>query len=150
MSTPLKKTIIVACDRAHAFKVFTERVDVWWPRSHRRFDASTLSFEPKVGGQLFEQATGTDERAVFGEVLCWEPPTRLCYSWNPGGGVGPTHVEVSFVEDNEQTRVDITHSEGDSQLGDNWRTRVKRFGSAWDEVLPALQHYIANKDRGDR
>jgi len=31
---PVRKSIVVACSREHAFKTYTEALDSWWPRRH--------------------------------------------------------------------------------------------------------------------
>ncbi len=117
-------------------------MNAWWPHSHRRFDASTLSFEAHVGGR-FVETSPSGEEAVFGEVLHWEPPHRIAYSWNPGSSVGPTEVDVRFIGEGAETRVEVTHSEAESGLGDEWRKRVQIFERAWDSVLPALSEHLA-------
>ncbi len=137
MSEPIRRTLHLAVPVAHAFNVFTRHVDAWWPSSHRKFEDSTLSFEASVGGRFLE-TSASGEQAVFGEVRLWEPPHRVAYSWFPGSSAGPTEVDVRFVSEGEQTRVEITHSEAESGLGDKWPERVQLFVRAWDSVLPAF------------
>lgn len=137
----LERSITVRCSPKHAFTVFTQRVDLWWPQSHRRWDGSAMVIEPGVGGRFLERHPSGEE-ALLGEVLEWAPPDFLAYTWYPGGGTGPTTVEVRFLARGASTAVEVIHSEGRSGLGDQWPERVKKFAKAWDEVLPALARSI--------
>ena len=141
MSEPLEKSVRVRCSVQHAFTVFTERVDTWWPRGHRRFEDSSLRLEPHVGGRFIEER-GEDSKEL-GEVRAWDPPTRVCFSWWPGALEGPTEVEVRFIEDGDATLVEVTHRVGDSGLGGAWPGRVAIFGRNWDDVLEALREHVS-------
>ncbi|MEZ4439278.1 MAG: SRPBCC domain-containing protein [Polyangiaceae bacterium] len=141
MNTPLERRIEVRCSVAHAFATFTERVDLWWPPSHRRFSDSHLVLEGRVGGRFYERAPSGSE-AELGEVLIWEPPQRLRYSWWPGADDRPTEVDVLFRAAGEVTVVEVIHREASSGLGPRWPERVKRFEAGWGAVLPALKRAI--------
>jgi uncharacterized protein YndB with AHSA1/START domain len=138
MSESLQKQILVDCDPRHAFEVFTAQLDGWWPSSHRRFGASRLEIEPRVGGR-FSEVSEDGERAELGEVVRWEPPHRVTYTWNPGSSTGPTEVDVTFAAKGEQTLVCVTHREGQTR---QWQERVAKFKTSWDVVLPAYGEYI--------
>lgn len=146
MSAPLERSLTVRCSVEHAFDTFTARVDLWWPPGHRRLDGSRLAIESRVGGRFFER-DDRGEEALLGEVVRWEPPHRLTYTWYPGARVGPTLVDVRFVAEGAATRVEVTHSEGDAALGDEWPTRVARFERAWARVLPAFERCVETEDR---
>ena len=137
MSEPVEKSIAVRCSVAHAFRVFTERIDLWWPPSHRKDPASVLFLEAGEGGRFGERLPGGDER-ILGQVLVWEPPERLVYSWWPGAIDAPTRVEVRFGAEAEATRVEVRHTIGESGLGDGWPSRAAIFTRAWDQVLSAF------------
>ena len=137
MSEPIRRAINVRCPVAHAFAVFTERLDLWWPPSHRRSPAGTLSMEGRVGGRFVER-TESGEEHLLGEVMHWEPPHRLAYTWYPGAIERPTLVQIRFVEHDGHTRVEVEHAEGDAALGEQWPVRAQKFNDAWSEVLPAL------------
>jgi uncharacterized protein YndB with AHSA1/START domain len=142
MSEPLQRTVRVRCPLAHAFDVFTARLDLWWPQKHRRFGASQLFLEARVGGRFFERSD-TGEEARLGEVVRCEPPHRITYTWYPGAVSGPTEVDVRFTGEGEHTVVEVLHSEGQSGLGDAWPQRVELFGRAWAHVLPAFAGFIS-------
>ena len=134
MSRSIRHEVRVRCSVMHAFETFTSRVDLWWPPSHRRFDVSELRIEPGVGGRFVERAATGEEHAL-GEVLRWEPPDRLTYAWRPASVGGPTHVDVRFVEDGDETLVEVTHLEGETTA---WDEKVALFQRAWGAVLPAF------------
>lgn len=142
---PLERTIEVRCSVEHAFTVFTRRIDLWWPPSHKKFADSRLLFEERAGGRFFERAASGSE-ADLGEVLVWEPPQRVRYSWWPGADDKPTEVEVLFRAEGDVTVVEVTHSEANAGLGDRWPERVKKFEKGWGAVLAAFQAQIESED----
>ncbi len=116
--TPVRKTVIVKTDAAHAFRVFTEELDSWWPRSHHigKAPMKKAVLETKAGGRCYsEQTDGTE--CDWGRVLVWEPPRRLVIAWQvtPAWGYEPdlaksSEVEVRFTPQSEgTTRVDLEH-----------------------------------------
>ena len=138
MTNSLRKTIRVRCSVSHAFRIFTEQVDIWWPPGHRKFENSRMCFEVHEGGRFFEQSTAGEE-AVLGEVLACEPPHRISYTWHPGKIELPTLVEISFEADGEETIVNVVHSEGNAALGDKWPERAQLFTRGWNHVLTAFE-----------
>jgi len=138
MNDPLHKQVFVRCSPAHAFTTFTQRIDAWWPPSHRKHDDSRMELDARDGGHFIEYASD-GQTTIFGEVVECLPPKRIVYTWNPGRGAGPTTVTVSFHPEGEGTRVEVLHVEGDSQLGEQWRERVAIFDRAWTSVLRAFQ-----------
>lgn len=146
MSRPITKEIRVRCSVSHAFSTFTQSIDSWWPASHRRESNSALEMEGRVGGRFVERLAGGKERRL-GEVLQWEPPHRLKYSWYLGAITGPTEVTIEFLADGDHTIVHVRHAEGGAAMGDQWEPRAQGFTRAWSEVLPAFQRWIENSDR---
>lgn len=69
VDTSVRQSIIVHAPRAHAFKVFTEGFDSWWPRSHRigKGEPFTGILECREGGRWFERAA--DDPSATG-VAC--------------------------------------------------------------------------------
>ena len=109
-------TTLVEVDPATAFAVFTEDVDAWWkhgPRYRVHPDrASSMRFEPGVGGRLVEvYAESTDEAFEHGKVSVWDPPKRLVFEMS-GRDFQPsetTDVEVRFDRVGAATRVTVEH-----------------------------------------
>ena len=102
----------------HAFKVFTEGFDTWWPRSHHigKQPMKKAMIETRPGGRCYGQsADGID--SDWGRVLVWDPPHRLVIAWQvtaewqfePDASKS-SEVEVRFTpEADGSTRVDLEH-----------------------------------------
>jgi len=143
VSDPIRRSILVRATPERAFAVFTEQIDAWWPPSHRKGGASTtFVLEPREGGRFFQRTAEGDELAL-GEVVRFEPPEHLVYTWHPGSDVGPTTVEIRFTAEPEGTRVDVVHSEGDSGLAERWTDRAAIFERSWPVVLDAFAAHLS-------
>lgn len=117
-SAPVRKSITVNATAERAFRVFTEGIDSWWPRSHH-IGSSPMQqaiVEPRAGGRCYSrQLDGTD--CDWATVLVWEPPHRFVMAWQitPAWGYQPdlgqsSEVEVRFTPLGEgATRVDLEH-----------------------------------------
>ncbi|HXC56754.1 MAG TPA: SRPBCC family protein [Rhizomicrobium sp.] len=113
---PLRKTLVVAAAQAHAFDVFTNGIDRWFPRSHS-IGASPLLrsvVESRLGGRWYSVHEDGSE-AVIGVMKVWEPPHRIVFSWEinaqwkADAGVA-SEVEVTFTaEGPSSTRVALEH-----------------------------------------
>lgn len=136
MSEPVRKVVRVECGVEHAFDVFTSRIDLWWPRSHRRFEDSVMLLEPAIGGR-FAERTPAGEEVRLGEVFRCDPPYAISYTWYPGAIKDPTTVDVHFLDNGDYTVVEVIHREGDSCLGDAWPRRAQVFVRNWEAVLAA-------------
>ena len=139
---PVKKTLTVRASRETAFRVFTEGFDRWWPRSHH-IGGEVVRFvlEPRAGGRWYEQ--GEDGKdCPWGEVVAFEPPTRLLLTWrlNAKWEYDPaahSEVEVLFTAlDESTTRVDFEHRgiEGLGEGADQIRTSIDS-PEGWGAIL---------------
>lgn len=138
VTAPVKKIIEVKVDQAAAFRTFTERIGDWWP-------VSTHSIEPEetvaiemgchLGGSIMERHRD-GSTATWGEVLAWDPPHRVVFSWNPSYEERPsTEVEVQFVAiAASETRVELQHR-GWERLGDAGTSMRADYESGWVVVL---------------
>jgi uncharacterized protein YndB with AHSA1/START domain len=131
------KTILVRCPIEVAFRVWTEQIDRWWPKGHSRSSNrnTTVYLERRVGGRLYER-TPDGVEYTWGEVLVWEPPQYLAYSWYLGSSTErPTHVDVQFSAHTEgYTQVAIIHR-GPELIGELWTHTNAQFAVAWGHVL---------------
>jgi hypothetical protein len=75
MSDSIEKQVVVRCSVEHAFEVFTDRIDLWWPLSHRPKGATRLVLGAEVGGRLYATMAAGD--ALMGEVIECEVPSRI-------------------------------------------------------------------------
>ena len=144
MSEPVVTTVTVACSQRHAFDVFTSKVNMWWPNNHRKFNDSTLLFEKQMGGRFLE-VSSTGEEVERGIVFHWDPPRCFKYTWYPAMVNVPTEVEVSFLPQENQTKVTVVHSESKDETAPNWPQRAKLFKTSWAEVLPIFQTYCSQE-----
>lgn len=140
MNRPLERSIQVNCPVERAFTLFVTRLNDWWPKSHRPSATSELSLEPFVGGRILARIGDADVK-LMGEVLVYEPPSLLIYTWYPGALDRPTRVEVRFKPTDDGSLVEVIHSEGDSGLSEKWDERVKSFIKGWSAVLPAFAEF---------
>ncbi|WP_326833859.1 SRPBCC family protein [Amycolatopsis rhabdoformis] len=115
---PIRKTITVHCGREHAFKVYTEGFDSWWPREHHLGDGELAEavMEGREGGRWYERLTDGSE-CDWGRVLVWEPPGRVVLAWQIDGDwkadpdpARASEIEVRFTAEGPgTTRVDVEH-----------------------------------------
>ena len=115
---PVHKSITVKAGAEHAFRVFTEEFDSWWPRTHHigKSPMKRAIIESRAGGRCYsEQLDGTD--CDWGTVLVWEPPRRFVLAWQitHEWGYEPdleksSEVEVRFTPESDgSTRIDLDH-----------------------------------------
>ncbi|MEZ4657966.1 MAG: SRPBCC domain-containing protein [Caldilineaceae bacterium] len=138
------KSITVQCPQALAFRVWTTDVDLWWPKAHvLSGDPNTeVRLEEHVGGRFYER-TSSGEEKTWGEILTWEPPHRLAFTWYLGTDAQqPTVVDVRFHAENaRRTRVDLEHR-GPDLIGELWNSRVERFIAGWDAVFESYTKFF--------
>ena len=79
----VRREITVNAPPERAFAVFAEQFDTWWPRSHqhrrgRSWPRWSSSRAPAAAGT---SRASTAASAMWGEVLAYDPPSRLTLSW---------------------------------------------------------------------
>jgi uncharacterized protein YndB with AHSA1/START domain len=145
---------------ADAFDVFTREIDLWWRQGPRFRIAGRrrgqLSFEPGVGGRLFETVELDAGPRVFevGTILAWDPPARLVFEWR---GVNfakdeSTRVEVTFRAAGESTLVTVRHT-GFAALRPDHPARhgleaaafSRMIGLWWADLMSALREHVASR-----
>jgi hypothetical protein len=138
--SPIERSVTVRCRVDHAFEVFTARMASWWPLAkHSVGEERTrdVVLEPRVGGRFYER-TDDGEEHEWGQVLVWDPPSSLSYTWHPGRTVEEqTLVEMRFVDLGDgSTRVEVAHS-GWERLGVQAEARRNNYtgDDAWPGVL---------------
>jgi hypothetical protein len=135
----IRKTIVVRCDLDTAFRTWTERIDVWWPKGHSRSGdpRTTIVLERHAGGRLYERTPDGVEYA-WGQVIAWDPPHHFAWHWYLGSSAErPTRVEVHFsAQSSGDTRVELLHH-GPELIGEQWGRTSAIFDTAWAHVLAA-------------
>jgi uncharacterized protein YndB with AHSA1/START domain len=132
---PVLRSVAVAVDAERAFEVFTRRIGDWWPLAqYGCFGEETdgVAFE---GARLVERSKSGGE-AVWGEILAWEPPFRIAFTWHPGAedGAPMTEVEVRFRPQGGSTTVELEHT-GWERLGEGWEESRSQYENGWPAVL---------------
>jgi uncharacterized protein YndB with AHSA1/START domain len=126
-TAPVVRSVEVAAAPERAFAVFTEGIGAWWPLGTHSL-AGDRCRDARFEDGLLVEVDDAGHRAVWGEVLVWQPPHRLSITFHPGREVG-TRVDVEFTSAGEGTRVVLTHH-GWEALGD--RAAQIRAGYASD------------------
>jgi len=115
---PVRKSLRVRSNAERAFRVFTQEMDSWWPRTHHIGNSPMKSVvvEPRTGGSIYtNQEDGTICR--WGSVVAWEPPYRFVMAWqiDPTWKFEPylskcSEVELLFTpSDDGTTLVELEH-----------------------------------------
>ena len=132
----VRKSVVVDCSPEHAFEVFTDRLDTWWPfETHRPGEDMPVSatFEPQPGGRVYHTlADGTE--LEWATVLVWEPPSRLVVDWHVTPRNPSTELEIRFLPEGEGTRVEVEHR-GWERYGDDAAETYASYNGGWDVVL---------------
>jgi uncharacterized protein YndB with AHSA1/START domain len=145
MVEPVRKSVRVRAGVERAYRVFTEEMDRWWPRTHHIGNSpmKRVVVEGRVGGSVYtEQEDGTP--CAWGSVLAWEPPHRLVLAWQvrPDWKFEPdaakcSEVEVTFTPaDDGTTLVELEHR-GFERHGGNFAGMREQVNSAggWGTML---------------
>jgi len=112
---PVRKQVIVTAAPDRAFRVFTDGMVRWWPKSHsiNGSPIAAIVIEPKVGGRWFERGEDGSE-CEWGKVLAWSPPGRLVLAWqiDKTWRYDPalvSELELRFRPEGNGTRVELEH-----------------------------------------
>ncbi len=133
MSTSVRSEIIVEAPPERAFRVFTQKIESWWPSSHHisKVPMKNVIMDGRENGRWYE--VGTDgSQCDWGRVLVWDPPRRLVLAWQLTAewqfdADFMTEVEINFVPvDNRRTRVALEHR------------NLERYGVKAAEVRDAI------------
>jgi len=99
----IKKELTVNAAQETAFRVFSQKMDLWWPRSHHvgKTPLVKMILEPKPKGRWYSTHEG-GEVCEVGFVRDYEPNTRLVLIWQLNGEFRHdpelhTEVEINFV-----------------------------------------------------
>ena len=138
--TPIKKEVLVAASQDTAFKVFTSKMDAWWPRTHHIGKTPLVSsvLEPRVNGRWYSRHEDGSEVNI-GYVLSWDPYGRVVLIWqvNSDFQCDPdlkTEIEVLFIpEGAAKTLVKLEHRNLE-RLGGGEKT-VEAMDRGWALIL---------------
>src|SRR3954471_12538312 len=125
---------------AHVFDVFTGQIGSWWDTDHHILGAplAEMIFERYVGGHIIDRGIdGSQSR--WARVLAYEPPTRVCFSWDinlhwqlESDPAETSEVEIVFTElSPDRTHVALTHRHLDRH-GEGWESMRDAVAAGWD------------------
>jgi uncharacterized protein YndB with AHSA1/START domain len=102
----------------------------------RWFMPGTL--EPRAGGRInFESE---EDGGTVGEVMVWDPPRKLEFSWMREGGRGPQSIVGWQLEpDGEGTLLTLEHRGVD-------RASASGYCAGWHDFLDRLPRHLAGED----
>ena len=141
---PIRRSVTVSCAQEHAFLVFTERMDSWWPiETHSRaaidregegVKTDRIELQGRVGGQVIEHVSdGTS--LPWGEIIAWDPPRRMVLAWRPHSRPQPpTEVEVTFTPRGGGTLVELEHR-GWERLSEDYSELYGSYAGSWVATL---------------
>lgn len=136
---PIRMEVLVRRSTQDAFSLFTTRMTEWWPMQRFTFGPGRsyeVVMEPYIGGRFYERYQDGDEFTI-GEVLAWERPNRVVFTWR-GRWALPTEVSVQFTQEEPLvTRVQVEHS-GWELLGRAGIELRNGYANGWPAVLAAF------------
>jgi len=142
---PVVKAVSVRVAPTRAFEIFARDLAHWWPLAqfHTGPDPVECAIEPRIGGRVFERAVDGRE-TVWGTVVAYEPPHRLCFTWIVGLAAELAQlIELRFQPEGPGTRVELTHS-GWEKLGDAAAAQRERYDRGWATIIERCYAEYAN------
>jgi uncharacterized protein YndB with AHSA1/START domain len=135
---PIHREILVDAGPDTAFELFTRHIGAWWPLGDFSLFGPSASVSFEEGGLLMER--GPDGvSACWGEVIKWDPPAAVSFTWHPGNPDFSSSVTVTFEARAEKTLVTLTH-EGWEAFADPEAARAQ-YDKGWPVVL---DHYAGH------
>ncbi|PYQ48287.1 MAG: ATPase [Acidobacteria bacterium] len=144
----VRREVIVEAAADRAFRVFTEKMDTWWPPEHHigKIPMKNIVLDRRNNGDWYE--VGTDgSRCDWGRVLIWDPPRRVVLTWQLTAEwqydkAFITEVEINFTPLAEgRTRVALEHRNLE-RYGAKEADIIKSVGSEGGWTL-TLQRFAA-------
>jgi uncharacterized protein YndB with AHSA1/START domain len=137
---PIVRSVEIKAAPSRAFELFSRRMGAWWPSGKTVGNPHVdIVIEPHAGGRWIEiDADGTETQ--WGEVLAWEPPSRLLLAWrlNAQWTYDPsflTEVELTFAAlAGGGTRVTLEHRDLE-RFGEDAEARRASLDGGWPTRL---------------
>jgi uncharacterized protein YndB with AHSA1/START domain len=133
----IHKSVLLPCDLAHAFQLFTAEISVWWPAERRHTGDPQSEIIMLASGPFYERSR--DERRMeLGRMREWDPPHHLLFDFYPGTDADhPTEVTVTFTAEEGGTRLTIQHGPTPASA-DLFDLRAPRYQTSWELVAQAM------------
>lgn len=112
----VRSEVVVEAPADRAFRVFTEKMESWWPATHHigKSEMKSIVLDRHANGRWAEIGADGSE-CNWGRVLVWDPPKRLVLGWQITAKwqFDPnlvTEVEINFTPlGTSKTRVALEH-----------------------------------------
>jgi DNA-binding transcriptional ArsR family regulator/uncharacterized protein YndB with AHSA1/START domain len=145
-SFQIAQDIIVNAPRQRVWEALTAKIDAWWVYRLAEGEESTLSLEPKVGGQFVER-WGDGAGALWGIVMYVNRPKALCLS-GPLGITTPVNSVYRYELHAQvgSTLLKLTHH-AFGEPGPHWAEAHER---GWHELLHVYLKAFVEQGRGWR
>ena len=142
----IKKELIVEASQMTAFKVFTEKIDMWWPVAYHIGSSPLVEtvLEQGVNGRWYTKHEDGSEANV-GYVQLWDPYAQLTLVWQVNGNFkyDPgliTEIEVLFIPESAKlTQIKLEHKNLE-RLGDGGKT-IESMETGWGLILQLYKAY---------
>jgi len=132
----VNRSVTVKAGLDHAFKVFTDGLDTWWPRAHHigKKPLQQAVIEPRAGGRCFgREADGTE--CQWGTVTAWDPPKRLTIAWH----IAPNFQAVDLdVSKSSEVEIRFTQEPGGMTRVDLEHRYLERHGEGFERLRTAV------------
>jgi uncharacterized protein YndB with AHSA1/START domain len=122
----IRKSVVVAAPADVAWELFTARMGEWWPLATHSLGGDGTETAGITPQRIFERWRDGTEK-TWGQVLAWEPPRRLVFTWDVSPGSG-NEIEVRFSPEGDGTRVDLEHRAWESGTVDTWQSYQEGWG----------------------
>ncbi len=141
----IKKEVMVEASQQIAFEVFTEKMDLWWPKTHHTGSCPMIEsiLECRPGGRWFSRHEDGSEQNV-GHLRIWEPFGRLVLVWQLNGDFkyDPeliSEIEVLFVPKGlNSTLVTLEHRNLEKLMGGT--KVVESMDSGWNKIMNSYKN----------
>ena len=132
--------IFIAAPRERIFEALTDAKQAaqWWGQNDR-YHLSEFNLDARVGGKWSSSGSSLNMGAfkIEGEILEFDPPRRLAYTWLSSWMPKNTKVLWELEGKDGGTLVKLTHT---GFAGDAEQTKNHSIG--WNLVLGWLQAYV--------
>ena len=105
--------------------------------------SAALCLALRGGAVTLVERSKSGEESIWAEVLAWEPPTRIAFTWHPGYPEGDpvTEVEVRFRAQDGCTIVELEHM-GWERLGERAEETRANYADGWEDVLGQFEQAL--------
>jgi len=150
----IRSEVVVEAPADRAFRVFTEKMETWWPASHHigKVPFKTIVLDRRANGRWAEIGDDGSE-CDWGRVLVWDPPKRVVLGWQLTAewqydANFVTEVEINFTPmDAGKTRVELEHRNLE-RFGKNAEAFAKSISSegGWPLILNSFAAIAAERN----